>query len=154
AVALFPLVKAEITMGVLVLGDRTGRGIPIPTTDFVNVLVPHIASALHNAELYQKLNQMAITDGLTGLFNHRYFHERLQHSIEMSKRYMRPFSLLMIDIDHFKAFNDTYGHQAGDRVLRFVAKKLKQTLRGTDILARYGGEEFAIQLLETPNDRA
>lgn len=154
SVVLFPLIKAETTMGVLLLGDDgSGRGVPLSTVDFVNVLVPHVASALHNAELYQKLNQMAITDGLTGLFNHRYFHERLQHNIEVSRRYMRPFSLLMIDIDHFKQFNDTYGHQAGDRVLRFVAKQLKQMLRGTDILARYGGEEFAIQLLETPHDR-
>jgi diguanylate cyclase (GGDEF)-like protein len=153
SLAIFPLVKAETAMGVLVIGDHSGS-VPIATTDFVNVLAPHIASAIENAKLHQKLNQMAITDGLTGLYNHRYFHDRLQHNIDIARRYMRPFSLLMIDIDHFKTFNDTYGHQAGDRVLRHVAKKLKITLRGTDILARYGGEEFAIQLLETSHDRA
>jgi diguanylate cyclase (GGDEF)-like protein len=153
AMAVFPLVKAESAMGVLVIGDHSGT-VPVATTDFVNVLAPHIASAIENAKLHQKLNQMAITDGLTGLYNHRHFHDRLQHNIDIARRYMRPFSLLMIDIDHFKTFNDTYGHQAGDRVLRHVAKKLKNTLRSTDILARYGGEEFAIQLLETAHDRA
>ncbi len=153
SLAIFPLVKADTVMGVLVIGDQGGT-VPVATTDFVNVLAPHIASAIENTKLHQKLNQMAITDGLTGLYNHRYFHDRLQHNIDIARRYMRPFSLLMIDIDHFKMFNDTYGHQAGDRVLRHVAKKLKITLRGTDILARYGGEEFAIQLLETSHDRA
>ncbi|MBC7544040.1 MAG: sensor domain-containing diguanylate cyclase [Candidatus Sericytochromatia bacterium] len=153
SLAIFPLIKGNHTMGVLVIGDR-GGSVPLATTDFVNVLAPHIASAIENAKLHQKLNQMAITDGLTGLYNHRYFHDRLQHNIDIARRYMRPFSLLMIDIDHFKQFNDTYGHQAGDRVLRSVAKKLRVTLRGTDIISRYGGEEFAIQLLETANDRA
>lgn len=153
SLALFPLIKADSAMGVLVIGDH-GGSVPVATTDFVNVLAPHFASAIENAKLHQKLNQMAITDGLTGLYNHRYFHDRLQQNIDIARRYMRPFSLLMIDIDHFKTFNDTYGHQAGDRVLRHVAKKLKITLRGTDILARYGGEEFAIQLLETSHDRA
>lgn len=97
---------------------------------------------------------LATTDGLTELYNHRYFQEHMQQGIETGKRYDRPFSLIMIDIDFFKKFNDTYGHQSGDAVLRQVAQILKKNVRSSDIVCRYGGEEMSIILTNTDNESA
>ena len=96
-----------------------------------------------------KLRGMAFEDGLTGMFNHRYFQDHLEREISRVDRYSNLLSLIMIDIDHFKKFNDTYGHQQGDTVLREVAEVLNNSIRRPDIAARYGGEEFAIILPET-----
>jgi len=97
------------------------------------------------------VQDQAITDGLTGLYNHRYFYERLEHEIARARRYATPVSLLMIDLDDFKAFNDRNGHLAGDAVLRGLAAVLQSELRQSlDVAARYGGEEFAVILPNTP----
>ncbi len=103
------------------------------------------AIAIDNARLYE----LAITDGMTKLYIHRYFMARLGEEFSRSARYKRELSLIMFDIDHFKNFNDTYGHQTGDEVLINVAKVIKEGSRGADIPARYGGEEFALILTET-----
>ncbi len=95
---------------------------------------------------------LATTDGLTELYNHRYFQEQMRMQVEQAKRYEAPFSLIIIDIDFFKKFNDTFGHQAGDAVLKQVAQLLKQSVRATDIVCRYGGEEMSIILPNTPKD--
>lgn len=95
---------------------------------------------------YQLTYAMATTDSMTGLYNHRYFQEHMLNSIERADRYDHKFSLLLMDIDFFKKFNDTYGHQAGDEVLRCVARKLKSCVRSVDVVARYGGEEMAVVL--------
>lgn len=97
---------------------------------------------------------LATTDGLTELYNHRYFQEQMLLNIETSKRYNKNFSLIMIDIDFFKKFNDTYGHQSGDAVLRQVAQILKKNVRSSDIVCRYGGEEMSIILTNTNYDEA
>ena len=97
---------------------------------------------------------LATTDGLTELYNHRYFQEQMIQNIETGKRYNKPFSLIMIDIDFFKKFNDTYGHQSGDAVLKQVAQILKKNVRSTDVVCRYGGEEMAIILTNTNNQDA
>ena len=89
---------------------------------------------------------LATTDGLTGLKNHRTFKERLAEEFERATRYHLPLSLMLLDVDHFKSFNDTHGHPAGDEVLRRVAKHLTESTRSTDFVARYGGEEFAVLL--------
>ena len=108
------------------------------------------AIALHNARLYHKIEEQATHDGLTGLFNYRYFYERLQSEVARSRRYGTPVSLLMIDIDDFKRFNDTYGHQTGDEALRAVAKVMQSEMRrDVDAACRYGGEEFAVILPNT-----
>jgi len=96
-----------------------------------------------------RLAQLAVTDGLTGLYNHRHFHERIALEVERSQRSGLPLSLLMIDVDHFKQFNDTFGHPAGDEVLRQLARVLADTRRANDVVARYGGEEFAVILVDT-----
>lgn len=100
----------------------------------------------------RRLERLATTDGLTGLRNHRFFQETLEFELKRAARHPRPLTLCMLDVDHFKQFNDTHGHPAGDEVLRTVARLLEQRLRSTDIVARYGGEEFAVVLLDTDRE--
>lgn len=101
-----------------------------------------------------ELSRKAVTDGLTGLYNHEYFQSVLRHEVLLSKRQDHHLSLIMIDIDHFKHFNDSWGHQMGDRVLQLVSSTIRNTCRQSDIIARYGGEEIAIILRETKIDTA
>lgn len=103
---------------------------------------------------FEQQYKLATTDGLTDLYNHRYFQEQMRMQIENSKRYETEFSLIILDIDFFKKFNDTFGHQAGDAVLRQVAQTLKRNVRSTDIACRYGGEEMSIILPNTGRDVA
>ena len=108
------------------------------------------AIAIHNADLFTVLEHLAITDGLTDVYNHRYFYERLAQEVARAVRYELPLSLLMLDIDDFKLFNDRFGHRAGDDALRDLASLLNaQTRQNVDLVARYGGEEFAIILPST-----
>jgi diguanylate cyclase (GGDEF)-like protein len=104
-----------------------------------------IAAALQNAHLYE----LAMVDGLTGLFMRRYFDARIEEEIERSKRYGTPFSVIMMDVDDFKKLNDEHGHLIGDRVLRAIANVVKSQMRGVDTAARYGGEEIALILPRT-----
>ncbi len=112
------------------------------------------AVSIENARLFEEARQLAITDPLTGLANHRQFYDQLPREFRRAQRYQRPLTLLMLDLDHFKAFNDRYGHLAGDQALRETADILRQNARSVDLLARYGGEEFAIILPETDLVRA
>ncbi len=100
------------------------------------------------ADAYQRMESLAIVDHGTGLYNRHYFFTVVHHFIEEARRHSRPLSCLMMDVDHFKGVNDTYGHMFGDHVLKAVANRLKASSRKSDILARYGGEEF---VLVTPN---
>ncbi|MFZ5563797.1 MAG: diguanylate cyclase [Thermodesulfobacteriota bacterium] len=101
-----------------------------------------------------ELSRKAVTDGLTGLYNHDYFQNMLQQELLLARRKGRELSLVMIDIDHFKRFNDTWGHQAGDMVLREVAAEIRESCRSSDVVARYGGEEMALLLHETGPEAA
>lgn len=103
---------------------------------------------------FEQQYKLATTDGLTELYNHRYFQEQMALLVENSKRYGTEFSLIILDIDFFKKFNDTFGHQAGDAVLRQVAQILKRNVRATDIVCRYGGEEMSIILPNTAKEEA
>ena len=105
-------------------------------------------------ELNERLQNLAIRDGLTGLFNRRYFLEALKTELSRSQRHGHVFSVLFIDLDHFKNYNDTFGHPAGDEVLRTIAELLTKNNRGATIVARYGGEEFILLLPETPKSGA
>jgi len=105
--------------------------------------------AVENAQLYKLTRQQAITDELTGLHNYRYLQQRLDEEIERARRYEKEFSLLMIDVDDFKGFNDRNGHMAGDRALRELGKVMSSVVREVDVVCRYGGEEFSVVLPET-----
>ncbi len=109
--------------------------------------IKHLEEKLHEAQ--ERLAEQSITDGLTGLRNRRYFDERLAEEAGRTKRYGDPLSLVIVDLDHFKAVNDRWGHQAGDAVLREAAALLRASIREPDFCARYGGEEFAILLPRT-----
>jgi diguanylate cyclase (GGDEF)-like protein len=100
-------------------------------------------------EANKHLREMVFRDGLTGLYNHRYFQDLMDKELSRSRRYKKPFALMMLDLDHFKKINDAYGHPVGDIVLKKVSKAIKNTIRDCDFAARYGGEEFAIVLPET-----
>jgi diguanylate cyclase (GGDEF)-like protein len=113
-------------------------------------IIGGIASlALNNVNLYKKTQELAITDGLTGLYVQNYFKERLEEEVKMSKRHSLNLSVAIIDIDHFKRINDTYGHMVGDSVLRHLADILRHRFRETDFICRYGGEEFGVLMLQT-----
>jgi diguanylate cyclase (GGDEF)-like protein len=118
-------------------------------TFLLDTLMNQISMVAYNSLLYQRIEDLARTDGLTGLLNHRTFMEKLSEEYRRIDRDMRPFSILLMDIDKFKNVNDTYGHPVGDIALKAVAKVLKDTGRGSDFVARYGGEEFAIGMVDT-----
>ncbi|HOT76126.1 MAG TPA: sensor domain-containing diguanylate cyclase, partial [Candidatus Wallbacteria bacterium] len=107
------------------------------------------AVAIENSNLFKKTEMLANTDGLTKLYTRRYMENFFEAELEKSRRYGHPLSFIISDIDHFKSFNDTYGHQIGDFVLEEVAKVLKGAVRNVDLAARYGGEEFVAVLPET-----
>lgn len=121
---------------------------------FLEAIASQTALALEKVKLIAFLENLSITDELTGIANRRHFEWRLAEEIERARRYQYPLSALMLDLDHFKQINDTYGHQVGDAVLQQFAQRLKRTLRRTDFLARYGGEEFIILAPQTSSDRA
>jgi len=131
--------------GVLAIQSRAPGAFGAEQRRLLESIGLQVAAALQNAHLYE----MAMVDGLTGLFVRRYFDARIEEEIERSKRYGQPFSVVMMDIDDFKHLNDTHGHLLGDRVLRAVAQTVKQQMRGVDTAARYGGEEIAIVLPRT-----
>ncbi|RKX32835.1 MAG: GGDEF domain-containing protein, partial [Candidatus Zixiibacteriota bacterium] len=109
------------------------------------------AMALDNATLHKRMEELTITDELTGIFNYRYFALKLKEEQRRAARYNLPLSLIMIDIDWFKKFNDTYGHEVGNIVLQNITMVVKKCIRDVDIFARYGGEEFVIILPQTPS---
>ena len=115
----------------------------------ISHLVSEAGLALEVVSLYDNMKIMSITDGLTGLYNHREFYQSLRRELERARRYRHTVSLLMIDVDDFKRFNDQFGHPAGDFALRNISELLRKCARTTDIIARYGGEEFAVILPES-----
>ncbi len=138
--------SAELTL------DAMRRG----ATDFVTKPVDSTLLDLRIRQSFdlEETRRMANTDGLTGLYNHRYLQERLKQEVERAERYTRPLSVVMGDIDHFKNFNDTFGHPRGDKLLIAVSTTLRQLSRASDVLARYGGEEFTMILPETTAEEA
>ena len=148
-------VKVENVGDMAVLAtSTTGDYVALLTDDILGALQNHVQSALSNAHKYDAIRRQVVTDHLTRLYNRRYFMNRAAEEIERSLRHQAPLSVLMIDIDHFKDFNDTYGHATGDRVLQTAARAMQDALRTSDICARHGGEEFAVLLPSTPGENA
>jgi diguanylate cyclase (GGDEF)-like protein len=146
-----PLEFGGQVIGVLgIVESRYCRRFTETEKELFSQLAVLAAIAIHNADLFTVLEHLAITDGLTDVYNHRYFYERLAQEVARAVRYELPLSLLMLDIDDFKLFNDQFGHRAGDDALRDLASLLNaQTRQNVDLVARYGGEEFAIILPST-----
>ena len=142
-VAVPLLVKNELN-GCLVL-----KGCPSAQEESLSIVASQFAPAIQKVKLYEKIQELAITDGLTRVSSRRYFLERFQEELARSKRYQLSLAFLMADIDHFKEHNDRCGHLVGDVVLREVASLIKTSVREIDLVGRYGGEEFAIVLPDT-----
>ncbi|GAB6176510.1 GGDEF domain-containing protein [Desulfobaculum senezii] len=153
-VVLLPLKAGGIDFGCLALLTKEPVRLGKEQRDVLHSAVNHLGLALKNALLYREVKIRADHDGLTRIYNRQYFDEHLVDELKRAQRYHQEISLLMLDLDHFKAINDTYGHQAGDLVLREVGALLQETLRSMDFPARYGGEEFAVILPHTSEDKA
>ncbi len=141
-------------LGLLSIESDRPRQFTTESEQILSTLVGNASVAFTRAVLYREMERLATTDGLTGLNNHRTFQELLAGELERSQRYQRPFSVLLMDIDHFKSFNDTYGHPVGDLVLKEIAACIRRSIRRNDIPARYGGEEFAVILPENNTEGA
>ncbi|NMF86364.1 diguanylate cyclase [Nodosilinea sp. P-1105] len=124
--------------------------IPKPTQQLARTVAEQVALALANLILRETLQHQSIRDPLTGLYNRRYLEEVLAQEIQRAQRHGHTMGVIMLDIDHFKRFNDTYGHEAGDRVLQAVGQLLRDSVRGSDLACRYGGEEMTLVLPESP----
>jgi len=150
-----PMMAHGEALGVLCIdsGRDEKAGATIPSADemesrlrLARVFAEHVALALANLNLREVLRAQSIRDPLTGLFNRRYMEESLERELRRATRRQSPLGVMMIDVDHFKRFNDSFGHDAGDVVLRELARILKGHFRGEDIVCRYGGEEFTVIL--------
>jgi diguanylate cyclase (GGDEF)-like protein len=148
-----PLKIEERIIGVLNLSDKTtGEVFDDEDLKLMQTFATHAAIILDRKSLYnqtEELKRLSITDPLTGLLNRRYLQDRLEEELARSKRYGRNMCLLMMDLDGFKFYNDTYGHPAGDRILKRVAEVIMKSVRTMDVVSRYGGDEFIIILPET-----
>lgn len=152
---LCPIKSKGSLIGILALSKKQSAGFySSDDTELLMTLATEAAVAIENAQLYDQAKQRAHTDELTGLFNHRYFHERLDEEITRCTRFGEIFSLLFLDLDLFKAYNDIYGHVEGDEVLRDVGKYIEGSIRGIDMAFRYGGDEFTVILPQASLDDA
>jgi len=151
---LVPVITDDAVIALMRLSRSSKKPFTADELRFLEAVSNQTALALERAKLIAFLENLSITDALTGIANRRHFEWRLSEEIERARRYKYPLSMLMLDLDHFKQVNDSYGHQIGDIVLQQVAQRLRRILRRTDFLARYGGEEFIALAPQTPADRA
>ena len=153
-----PIFVGGRTIGVMNFADKAS-GLPFDrqSLELFQAIAPHLAVAVDRATLKEKageFEQLSVTDALTGLLNRRYIEQRLMEEIKRSNRHGFPMSFMMLDVDHFKTYNDQFGHPAGDEALKLVGHVIRETLRGADVAARFGGEEFSILLPQTTADEA
>lgn len=154
----YPVSLGGRSLGVMSFTDRlSGAAFDAKCLDMFEAIAPQLAVAIDRATLKEKagrFEQLSVTDSLTGLLNRRYIEARLLEETKRSNRHGFPMSFMMLDVDHFKSYNDEYGHPAGDEALRLVAKIVRDTLRSADVASRFGGEEFAILLPQTTREEA
>lgn len=153
-VTVIPLYLKNKVIGTLSIYDMEDKHYTTEDIDLLDMMGSRIGMILENDKLYKQIHTKAIMDGLTGLYNHKQFYDRLKYEIQTAKKKEYQLYLLMIDIDRFKAFNDQYGHLVGDQVLVQIADTIKRSIRETDFAARYGGEEFAVILPNSDDETA
>jgi diguanylate cyclase (GGDEF)-like protein len=145
-----PMRRGDALVGALALGRVAGQpGFEPDAEQAVVALATHAGTAVANVREHLEAQRLSVTDSMTGVANHRHLLLTLAREVERAHRFARPLSVLMLDLDHFKQVNDSYGHAFGDLVLREVATRLQSCLREVDLVARYGGEEFVLVLPET-----
>ena len=149
-----PLITKGEATGVLCATDPGPNAFSADNVRLLVTVAGQISIAIDNARLYEETKRLSETDGLTGLYVSRTFHNSLANEVKRVKRYGGTIAVLMADMDHFKPHNDEYGHPSGDEVLRVAADIIKDSCRSTDIVARYGGEEFAAILIDTDAEAA
>lgn len=140
-------------IGAIALHRKMPNSFAKDEIELLRKIAGQAAQVIDRITQYQHHRELSLTDELTGIFNRRYFNQRYEREIQRAQRYERPLTLIMIDIDHFKTFNDNHGHLMGDRVLQGVANLLEHSIRKADLLARFGGEEFVILLPEIDKER-
>jgi diguanylate cyclase (GGDEF)-like protein len=148
-----PMIAQGDAIGVFSFSDGNAV-LSDPQQRLVVAISEQVTLALANLRLRETLRQQSIRDPLTGLYNRRYLEDSAEREFRRSERHQKPVSVLMLDVDHFKRFNDTFGHDAGDAMLREVGQVIKSNIRREDIACRFGGEELAIIMPDSPLDRA
>jgi diguanylate cyclase (GGDEF)-like protein len=149
-----PMIKEGELLGCIYSGAAQENAFTEEQRGLIETVSYQAALAIKNARLYKEKEAQALTDGLTGLYTHRYFQQRLDEEVNGHIARKRPLSLVMVDTDHFKTFNDTLGHPEGDKLLKEIAALLKDNVRASDLVCRYGGDEFALILRDCSPDRA
>jgi diguanylate cyclase (GGDEF)-like protein len=152
--ACVPLASQGAVLGLLHVSARHGGALSDMERAAVEAVAEHLAVVLYSLELRESLRVQSLRDPLTGLYNRRYLEESLPREMERCERRGRPLSVLMLDVDHFKRFNDEHGHGAGDALLTRIGQVLASVTRGEDIACRYGGEEFTVVMPEASRDQA
>ena len=149
-----PLISFGQTLGVLTLHSSRPNAFRESELQSLESVADICANSIQNAHYVERVKQLAYLDGLTGIFNRRFFELRIMEEIERARRYRTGMAVIMADIDQFKQLNDEFGHLLGDEVLRQVSSLFHQQLRKIDVVCRYGGEEFAILLTQTNIEQA
>jgi diguanylate cyclase (GGDEF)-like protein len=152
SLCMVPIRRRNNLHGVIIVVGPREETYDHTHASLLGIVAAQTSMTLERASYFQQQEDLARRDGLTGLYNHRMFQEMLREECSRARRYNHPLSLMMFDIDHFKKFNDTYGHPLGDEVIKMVAGTIREMARTTDRAFRYGGEEFAVLLPETASE--